>query len=100
MDESTIQDLQKLANNPSMTVLRFLTHRATAYFQAVLSIVFILGYFFVLFQFLFGRVKVPGEFHDMMQTLLGILTGALGTVIQFWFSRQRTSSDSGEVAKP
>lgn len=76
-----------------MTGLKVLTHRATAYFQAALSAIFILGYFFVLFQFLYGRVKVPGEFHDMMQTLLGILTGALGTVIQFWFSRQRASSD-------
>ncbi len=75
--------------------LRLLTHRATAYFQVALSIVFIIGYFFVLNQFLFGRVRVPGEYHDMMIALLGILTGSVSGIIQFWFSRQRTSEPNG-----
>jgi uncharacterized membrane protein YczE len=74
-------------------MIRALTHRATAYFQAALSIVFIIGYFLVLFLFLSGHVRVPGEFHDMIQTLIGVLTGALGVIIQFWFSRQRVSAD-------
>ena len=76
-----------------MNTLRFLSHRATAYFQAALSVIFIAGYFFVLFLFLSGHVRVPGEFHDMIQTLIGVLTGALGVIIQFWFSRQRVSTD-------
>ena len=70
-----------------------LTHGATAYFQASLSVIFIAGYFFVLFLFLSGHVRVPGEFHDMIQTLIGVLTGALGVIIQFWFARQRQSAD-------
>lgn len=73
--------------------LKLLSHKLTAYFQAILSVIFITGYFFVLFMFLLGKVKVPGEYHDMTQTLIGFLTGALSTVIAFWFSRQRTSSD-------
>lgn len=73
--------------------LKLLTHRATAYFQAGLSIIFIVGYFFVLSQFMYGRVKVPGEYHDMMIALIGVITGSLSTVVQFWFSRQRTSVD-------
>lgn len=78
-----------------MTLIReFLTHRATAYFQALLSIIFVLAYFVVLMLFLTGHVRVPGEYHDMTQTLIGFLTGALGVVMQFWFSRQRVSSDS------
>ncbi|HSX78532.1 MAG TPA: hypothetical protein VLQ80_08190 [Candidatus Saccharimonadia bacterium] len=83
------------------TQIKPLTHRGTAYFQATLSIVFILGYFFVLTLFLFGIVKVPGEYHDMMITLLGILSGSVGSLMNFWFSRQRTSEDpvlSGTVA--
>lgn len=80
----------------------FLSHKATAYFQAVLSIVFIIGYFVVLMLFLTGHVRVPGEYHDMTQTLIGFLTGALGVVMQFWFSRQRVSSDapSTQQARP
>lgn len=70
-----------------------LTHGATAYFQAVLSVVFIIGYFVVLFLFLSGHVRVPGEFHDMTQTLIGFLTAALGVIIQFWFARQRQSTE-------
>ena len=73
--------------------LKFLTHRATAYFQATLSMCFVTAYFVVLMCFLTGHVKVPGEFHDMVQTLIGILTGALGTIMGFWFSRQRMSVD-------
>jgi hypothetical protein len=75
------------------TQIKPLTHRGTAYFQATLSVVFILGYFFVLTLFLFGIVKVPGEYHDMMITLLGILSGSVGSLMNFWFSRQRTSED-------
>lgn len=54
---------------------------------------FVTAYFIVLMCFLTGHVKVPGEFHDMVQTLIGILTGALGTIMSFWFSRQRISAD-------
>lgn len=74
-------------------ILRTLTHKATAYFQASLSVIFIVGYFFVLGLFLFGIVKVPGEYHDMMIALLGVLTGSLSLIMNFWFSRQRSSSD-------
>lgn len=71
-----------------------LSHRATAYFQALLSVVFITGYFYVLNLFLFGSVRVPGEYHDMMIALLGILTGSISGIIQFWFARQRSSGDT------
>jgi hypothetical protein len=73
--------------------LKLLSHRATAYFQAALSVAFIIGYFQVLYLFLLGQVRVPGEFHDMVQTLIGILTGALGLIMNFWFSRQRSSAE-------
>ena len=80
--------------------LRLLTHRATAYFQAILSVAFIWGYFYVLNLFLFGRVRVPGEYHDMMIALLGILTGSLSAIVGFWFNRQRASDSSHNGAAP
>jgi len=73
--------------------LRLLSHQATAYFQAVLSIVFIAGYFFVFIQFLYGHVHVPGEHHDAVQVMLGVLTASVTGILQFWFSRTRVSSD-------
>lgn len=74
-----------------MNSWKLLTHRATAYFQAVLSLLFVGGYFFVLSQFLYGHVKVPGEHHDALQVMLGVLTANVGTVMTFWFARQRIS---------
>lgn len=77
--------------------LRTLSHRATAYFQASLSISFIVGYFYVLQVFLFGQVRVPGEYHDCIIALLGVLTGSTVTIVNFWFNRQRSSTDQHDT---
>jgi Zn-dependent protease with chaperone function len=60
--------------------------------QVVLSGLFIAGYFFLLWQFLEGNVKVPADYKDMFMTLLGVLTAGVGTILAFWFSRQRPTT--------
>jgi uncharacterized protein YneF (UPF0154 family) len=62
--------------------------------QVVLSAVFIVGYFFLLWQFMQGRVKVPDPYRDMFIALLGVLTAGVGTILGFWFARQRPSDSS------
>lgn len=57
--------------------------------QVLLSGVFIIGYFFLIWQFMKGEVHVPDNFKDAFITLLGVLTGGVGTIIAYWFSRQR-----------
>lgn len=57
--------------------------------QVVLSAVFISGYFLLMYQFMVGNVHVPEAFKDAFLTLLGVLTGGVGTIIAYWFSRQR-----------
>ena len=57
--------------------------------QVVLSTVFILGYFFLIYEFMRGRVKVPPDYKDMFMTLLGVLTAGVGVILSFWFQRQR-----------
>jgi len=57
--------------------------------QVVLSGIFIVGYFFLLWQFMQGHVKVPPEYKDMFVTLIGVLTAGVGIVLSFWFQRQR-----------
>lgn len=74
-----------------MSVLTQLTHRATAYIQALLSFLFIGAYFGILLEFMKGDVHVPAEFKDAFTALLGVLTATVVTIISFWFSRQRTS---------
>jgi uncharacterized membrane protein YbhN (UPF0104 family) len=73
--------------------LETLTHKATAYAQILLSAVFIGGYFFVLYLFLDGHVKVPPEFKDTFGTLLGVITGGVLLILNYWFARQRQSTD-------
>ncbi len=70
-----------------------MTHRETGYAQILLTLVFLTGYFFVLHTFLAGNVKVPADWRDTLQTLISVLTGAVMTIIGYWFSRQRQSSD-------
>lgn len=57
--------------------------------QTVLSGIFIAGYFFLLWRFMEGHVKVPPEYKDMFMTLLGVLTAGVGVILAFWFQRQR-----------
>lgn len=57
--------------------------------QVVLSAVFIIGYFLILWRFLDGDIRVPVEYKDMVMTLLGVLTAGVGTLLAFWFQRQR-----------
>lgn len=73
------------------TVMRSLSHRATAYFQAILTLLFLWEYFQVLHAFLGGYAKPPSEWKDTIIALLGVLTGSVLTIITFWFNRQRVS---------
>ena len=57
--------------------------------QVVLSALFIAGYFFLLWQFMEGNVKVPLDYKEMFIALLGVLTAGVGTILAYWFSRQR-----------
>jgi hypothetical protein len=69
------------------------THRETGYAQILLSAIFITGYFWVLYAFIEGRVKVPVDWRDAMITLLGVLTANVGMICGYWFSRQRQSAE-------
>ena len=76
------------------STVALLTHRGTAYVQALLSFLFIGAYFVILLRFMAGGVHVPTEFKDAFMTLLGVLTATVVQIIGFWFARQRASIDS------
>jgi hypothetical protein len=71
--------------------MRQLTERATAAAQIILSVVFLVGYFWVLSDFIHGRVKVDPRWEAVLQTLLAVLTTNVVTIVAYWFSRQRQS---------
>lgn len=63
--------------------------------QVVLSLAFIVGYFYLLREFMIGRVKVPADYKEMFMTLIGVLTAGVGMILSFWFQRQRESQPPG-----
>ena len=70
-----------------------LTHRATAYAQILLSLLFTVGYFILLNEFVHGRIQVAEKLEPVFTALVTFLTANLGQIIGFWFMRQRTSED-------
>ncbi len=65
--------------------------------QVVLSGLFIAGYFFLLWEFMQGHVKVPVDYKEMFIALLGVLTAGVGTILAFWFSRHRPNDNPPEA---
>lgn len=57
--------------------------------QVTLSVVFIGGYFIVLYALLKGELHPPAEYKDTINTLMGVLTAGVGTIVGYWFMRQR-----------
>jgi len=79
--------------SPGPSRIPKLTHRATAYAQISLSVMFSAGYFTLLYEFAHGRVQVSQTLEDSFKMLLVFLTAQLGTIVSFWFQRQRVSED-------
>jgi hypothetical protein len=68
---------------------RFVTRKVVAAAQCGLSILFVAGYFFTLWEFIHGNIRVPIEWKDTLQSLLSMLTAGVLLILQFWFSRSR-----------
>ena len=62
--------------------------------QIALSAVFLLGYFAVLVLFLLGKIHTPETWKDALVALLGVITGGVGIILNFWFSRSRTTPEA------
>lgn len=73
-----------------------MSHKATAYAQIILSILFLVGYFWVLTDFIHGKIQVAPEWKDQLGILLGVLTGSIPNILAYWFQRQRTSAEDAK----
>ena len=67
------------------------TPKLIATAQLILSGVFLGGYFAVLVMFLLGYIHTPVEWKDALIALLGVITGGVGVILSFWFSRSRAT---------
>jgi hypothetical protein len=66
-----------------------MTPRIISYAQIGLSTVFLIGYFAILVLFVTGHIRTPPEWKEALIALLGVITGGIGTILGFWFSRSR-----------
>lgn len=65
--------------------------------QVILSIVYTVGYFGVMFMFMTGKLQVAPEHNVMFGGLLGILSAAQIQVLNFWFGSSAGSKRKTEV---
>jgi hypothetical protein len=69
--------------------------QAVAGAQILISIIFIGGYFVVLWDFIHGRIAAPIEWKEVLISLISLLTAGVLTILHFWFSRSRPQDNNG-----
>lgn len=60
--------------------------------QAILTVLFFIGYFGILVMFQLGFAKIDPTFKDPYIALIGVLTAGIPGLLAFWFARSRASS--------
>lgn len=73
--------------------------RLTAYMQFLLTLVFVVGFFVVVYVVVRGTTVIPAEHLRLADMLFGSLTTVLVQISSYWFSRQR-GQEPGPDADP
>ena len=69
--------------------------------QIVLSAMFILGYFTIVYLLFSGGVDIKDSIRDVSNVLLGVMTAAIPQILNFWFgsslgSKEKTAASSNK----
>lgn len=64
--------------------------------QIILSVVYTLGYFGVLFGLMTDGLTIPIDHKDLFLILFGILTAAQTQILNFWFGSSSGSKDKNK----
>jgi hypothetical protein len=65
--------------------------------QVVISAVYSVGYFVVVYMFMAGHIQVAPEHNVMFGGLLGVLTTAQVQIMNFWFGSSSGSKEKTQV---
>lgn len=85
-------DLQALAVDDRKSA-RNLAKSTTLWPQIILSTIFIVGYFVILWLLFSGTIQLPDNIRDMANILLGVLTGGIPMILRFWFGGSPDDKD-------
>lgn len=64
--------------------------------QVVLSIIFVTGFFIVLYYVTIGKLTIDPAVRDILMMLMGLLVREMTTIMQFWFGSSRGSQEKAE----
>jgi hypothetical protein len=73
-----------------------MTRHVSLIAQIVLSLVFIVGYLWLVKEFMSGEARVAADMKDVFIALVGVITGSVVTIVNFWFSSSRSSQAKDE----
>lgn len=65
--------------------------------QIILSVIFLGGYFGIIYMLFSGHVKMTPEIEQMGTIMLGVITGAIPTILQFWFGSTHGSHKKTDI---
>lgn len=61
--------------------------------QMLLSLVFLVGYFALMFALFSGNVVIPEKLDQVASVLIGIMTTSVPMILQFWFGSSSGSKE-------
>jgi hypothetical protein len=67
--------------------------------QIVLSVVFIVGYFALLFFILSGAVTIPESLASEPNIIIGVITASVTNIFNYWFGSSSGSKDKTLIMK-
>jgi len=59
----------------------------------LLSSIYTVGYFWMLYMFLKGEINLPADLADSFKLLLGVMTAAQAQIMNFWFGSSSGSKE-------
>lgn len=74
-----------------------MTDKSIAVAQILISVLFLVGYFFLLGMFVLGLAKVDPDYKDIVNSLLSVLTAGVGGILYFWFQRSRQQQEQNNA---
>ncbi len=61
--------------------------------QVVLSVIYTIGYFGLIYNLMTGEIVIPEDIIMMVMPLIGIMTGAQTQILNFWFGSSSGSKE-------
>ena len=65
--------------------------------QIVLSVIFIVGYFALVFMLFAGKISISEDMKTTGNILLGVMTGAFPQIMSFWFGSSHGSKEKTKM---